>query len=103
MKLDEVAGTKALKCGLIMPAGGNESLDAGDWHGSTEVYTNQAAFIKAVKNHYLEYVKMFADDEDEAIDESEVSAINKAKSMDDLSELDSWNNFVDNIWIDDRF
>ena len=98
MKLDEVA-TAAVKCGLIMPAGGNENLDHGDWHGSTEVYTSKPAFLKAVKSYFMEHTRAMTDE-----DEPEVIAqINAAKTMDDLADVKTWDEFTDSIWIDDRF
>jgi len=99
MKLDEVATPKEIKCGLIMPAGGNESLDASDWHGSTEVHTNQTAFIKAIKGYFTEHAKAMTDEDDVEV----LAQIKAAKTMDDLSEIESWNEFTDSIWIDDRF
>jgi len=96
MKLDEVAGS-SVKCGLIMAAGGNETLDVGDWHGMTEVYTNKTAFFKAVQKHMLDWM------DDTSGDEEEVAKVRAAKSMDELGDIDDWESFLRNYWIDDRF
>lgn len=107
MKLNEVATPKAIKCGLIIPAGGNESLRADDWHGSTQVFTNQAAFFKAVKALYLDFVSGYDEDDDDeeekAAGRAEVSRINAAKTLDDLADGDYWDQFLRDHWIDDRF
>lgn len=84
MKLNEVAG--GLKCGLIV-ASGNRTIDAEDWHGTTEVFVNKTAFQKRV-------VELFAKFEDLAED---------GLSYDKLDDHPAWDDFVEGVWIDDRF
>lgn len=101
MKLDEVAGStgELAKCGIILPAG-IDSIDGGDWHGSTQVYTNKTAFMNAVKKHFMEHIEDSNDVSGERFE-----AIKKAKSLDALADAfeDDWDGFIRTVWIDDRF
>ena len=96
MRLDEVAGQKF---GIILPAG-PDSIDAGDWHGSSEVHTNKSAFIKAVKGYFTRYIEDSGDVSGERFEQ-----IKKAKTLEELAEMfdEDWESFLSNVWIDDRF
>ncbi len=103
MKLDEVAGSaKPVKCGIILGAG-NQSIDAGDWHGMSEVYTNKAAFLKAVKDNFLTHIGVMEEETGEENSPELIAKIKNAKSIDDLADLEEWDGFIDNVWIDDQF
>lgn len=101
MKLDEVVNAQ-VKCALIIPAGGNQSLDAGDWHGSTEVYTSKSAFVKALKEHFAEWHRSNNDEDDDNV-QAILNQIRRAKSINELEDVEDWGNFVEMFWIDDRF
>ena len=85
MKLNEVANT-AVKVGLILRAA-ERRIDAEDWHGSTEVFLNKTAFQNRV-------VQLFSDFADLAPD---------GLSYDKLDDHPAWDDFIEGIWIDDRF
>lgn len=92
MKLNEVAAPQKQKCGLIAEPS-DHTMEYDDFTGIA-VFTSKPAFIAELKNLYPDYL--------EISDEQKV-LLNKAKTMEDLTALEDWNEFTEHVWIDDRF
>lgn len=93
MKLNEVAPPPQLqKCGLLVQLH-DHSLDYDDFTGIA-VFSSKSAFIAQIKQEYLDVLDV--SDEQKAL-------LAKAKTMEQLSELENWDEFTELVWIDDRF
>lgn len=92
MKLDEVAAPAEKKFALVIYAHGR-SIDNDDWQGSTSVYFNRKEFEKTIIREFAEFANL-VDDEDVDV---------KKLKYSDIENHDSWESFIENIWIDNRF
>jgi len=81
-----MAAGKELKCGLILVVHDSE-IDAGDWQGSTEIYTDRPTFVNRVKELFEEYVGEDVE----------------GTSIANFAEHEKWDDFVEAVWIEDRF
>lgn len=76
-----------MKCGLILAAG-DTMIDAGDFHGLTEVFLDQEKFEARVAELFSQFLQ------DEEV---------MGKPLTELYEHEAWDQFVETTWIDDRF
>lgn len=100
MKLNEVAAPQLQKCGLIANLHGDHSMDRDSFEG-IGVFTSRTAFIAELKTLYLDIFG--PDDEGNGMDEQDVADLKKAKTMEDMTNLQSWQEFLEQVWVDDRF